>query len=147
MALLPCIQSQVFILGFYIYLQPGSLSLWSLFSKNCFLLCFPLVCDLALGSSFITAVNLYFMQILLLASLTAVACDGFPACATVVLGRMDKCHKTPLKSCGSAKKGQSRCPLSRCIYSAFPFIKGLKVVARGGGGGVCSSSFTKGDKH
>lgn len=30
-------------------------------------MCFPLVCDLALGSSVIIAVNLYFMQILLLA--------------------------------------------------------------------------------
>lgn len=67
MALLPCIQSQTFILGFYVYLQPGSLSLWSLFSKNCFLMCFPLVCDLTLGSSVIIAGNLYVMQILLLA--------------------------------------------------------------------------------
>lgn len=43
------------------------LSLWSLIFKELFPDVFPLVCDLALGSSVVIAVNLYFMQILLLA--------------------------------------------------------------------------------
>lgn len=85
-------------------------------------MCFTLVHDLALGSSVIIAVNLYFMQILLL-----VQCDGFPTSATVASGSVDKCHKIPPESCRRAESSRSRCPLSRCIYSAFPFIKGLKV--------------------
>lgn len=57
MAPLPCIQSQAFILGCYVYLDTGS---FSLVSKTCLLMCFPLVCDLALGSSVIIAVNFLF---------------------------------------------------------------------------------------
>lgn len=65
-ALFPCIQSQAFILGCYVYIDPWFFFLFGLCFQSLFPDVVPLVHDLALGSTLIIAVNPFLMYMLLL---------------------------------------------------------------------------------